>query len=511
MARKRLSMRKIKEALRLKAAGLSCRAIARSCLIGKETVREYLGRAAEAGLSWPLPEGLSEEELESRLFPLGPDTSRKEAAAELDWALIHSELRKKGVTRQLLWEEYRLGFPRGYSYSQYCERYRRWTKILNPVLRMPHKAGEKMFVDYAGVTVPYTNRETGDAREAQVFVATLGASSSTFAEAQASQELANWIGGHVRALEHFGGRPAAVVPDNLKSGVTSACFYEPVINPTYQALAEYYDMAVLPTRVLAPKHKAKVETGVRVVELLLARLRNRQFFSLQEINDALRPLMEELDLRVMEHLGKSRRQLFEELDRPALRPLPAVPFEMAEWVWARINIDYHVAYAKHYYSVPYRYLHKRVEIRATAQTVEVFYKRERIASHVRDDQPYRLTTLPEHRPDAHRAVLEWNPERVISWAERTGPLVAEMVRRIIKSRPHPEQGYRASLGLMRLGTRYGNERLEAACERALAFDLVSYRGVRNILVVGMDRLKAEKTSVQPEKLHANLRRPRYYS
>jgi transposase len=280
-------MRKIKEALRLKAAGLSCRAIARSCLIGKETVREYLGLAAEAGLTWPLPEGLSEEELESRLFPLGSDTSRKETAVEPNWVGVHGELRKKGVTRQLLWEEYRLGFPRGYSYSQYCERYRRWTKILNPVLRMPHKAGEKMFVDYSGLNVPYTNRETGDVREAQVFVATLGASSSTFAEAQASQELANWIGGHVRTLEHFGGVPAAVVPDNLKSGVTSACYYEPVINPTYQALAEYYDMAVLPTRVLSPKHKAKVETGVRVVELVLARFRNRQFFSLQEINDAL--------------------------------------------------------------------------------------------------------------------------------------------------------------------------------------------------------------------------------
>jgi len=511
MARTRLSMRKIKEALRLKAAGLSCRAIARSCLIGKETVREYLGRAAEAGLSWPLPEGLSEEEIESRLFPLSSEASRKEAADKPDWVMVHSELRKKGVTRQLLWEEYRLGIPGGYSYSQYCERYRRWTKILNPVLRMPHKAGEKMFVDYAGVTVPYTNRETGEAREASVFVATLGASSATYAEAQASQELLNWIGGHIRALEYFGGVPAAVVPDNLKSGVTKACFYEPVINPTYQSLAEYYDLAVLPTRVLSPKHKAKVETGVRVVELLLARLRKRQFFSLQEINDAVRPLLEELDLRVMEHLGKNRRQLFEELDRPALRPLPAVPFEMAEWVWARVNIDYHVDYAKHYYSVPYRYLHKKVEIRVTAQTVEVFYRRERIASHVRDDQPYRFTTLPEHRPESHRAVLEWNPERFISWAERTGPLVAEMVRRIIESRPHPEQGYRASMGLMRLGTRYGHARLEAACERALTFGLVSYRSVRNILEAGMDRLKNETSGVGPEKPHGNLRGPRYYS
>jgi transposase len=221
--------------------------------------------------------------------------------------------------------------------------------------------------------------------------------------------------------------------------------------------------------------------------------------------------MAELDLRVMEHLGKSRRQLFEELDRPALRPLPAEPFEMAEWVWARVNIDYHVGYAKHYYSVPYRYLHKRVEIRATAQTIEVFYRRERIASHVRDDQPYRFTTLSEHRPESHRAVLEWNPERMISWAERTGPWVAEMVRRIIASRPHPEQGYRASLGLMRLGSRYGNARIEAACERALMFELVSYRSVRNILEAGMDRLKNETSVAGPEKPHGNLRGPRYYS
>ncbi|MGB7297316.1 MAG: IS21 family transposase, partial [Candidatus Aminicenantales bacterium] len=329
MARTRLSMRKIREALRLKASGLSYRAIARACLIGKETVREYLGRAAEAGLSWPLPEGLSEEDLERRLFPNEPVSVRKES--EPDWALVHRELRKKGVTRQVLWEEYRAHAPRGYHYSQFCERYRRWTKVLTPVLRIPHKAGEKMYVDYAGMTVPYTERETGETRPAAVFVAALGASSLTYAEAQASQELPNWISGHVHAFEYFDGVVEALVPDNTKTGVTSACFYEPELNPTYQALAEYYGAAVLPTRVRAPKYKAKVETAVKIVEMLLARLRKRQFFSLEEINDALRPLVDALNDRAMEHLGKSRRQLYEELDRPALRPLPAEPFEMAEW------------------------------------------------------------------------------------------------------------------------------------------------------------------------------------
>ncbi len=509
MARARLSMRKIREVLRLRAAGLSTRAIARVCLVGKETVREYLGRAAEAGLSWPLQEGMSEEEIERRLFPRVPVSVRKES--EPDWGEMHRELRKKGVTRELLWQEYRLAAPRGYHYSQFCERYRRWTKTLQPVLRIAHKAGEKMFVDYAGMKVGYTDRGTGEAREAAVFVATLGASSLTYAEAQTSQELTNWISGHVRAFEYFGGVPEAVVPDNTKTGVRSACFYEPELNPTYQALAEYYRAAVLPTRVKHPKDKAKVETSVRVVEGILARLRRRQFFGLEEINDALRPLLEELNDRKMEHLGKTRRELYEELDRPALRPLPLEPFETAEWLRARVNIDYHVAFAGHYYSVPYRYLHKRVEVRATVGTVEVFYRGERIASHIRDDTPYHFTTLAEHRPESHRAYLEWTPERLVRWAESAGRFTAEMVRRIMESRPHPEQGYRASLGIIRLGSRYGTERLEAACERALGFELISFRGVRNILEAGMDRVKKDEPARGPERPHANLRGPGYYS
>lgn len=509
MARARLSMRKIKDVLRLKASGLSYRAIARACLIGKETAREYLFRAEEAGLSWPLPEGLSEEELERRLFPGEPVLVRKEA--EPDWARVHGELRRKGVSRHLLWEEYRRETADGYSYSQFCERYRRWAKVLHPVLRIPHKAGEKMFVDYAGLTVPYTDRTTGETREAQVFVATLGASSLTYIEAQASQTLVDWIAGHVRAFEYFAGVPEVLVPDNLKSGVTSACFYDPDVNPTYQALAEYYGAAVLPTRVKAPTHKAKVETGVKVTEQrVLAPLRHRQFFGLDEINEAMRPLREELNDRPMSHLGKSRRELFEELDRPALRPLPLVPYEMAEWSRVRVNVDFHVVFAHHYYSVPYRWIRREVDLRATARTVEIFLKGERIASHVRDDRPFQYSTLPEHRPENLQSYLSWNPERFIRWAESAGPATAKLVERIISGRPHPEQGYRASLGLMRLGTRYGAERLEAACGRALSFDLVSYRGVKNILASGMDRLKPEESGKR-EKPHANLRGPRYYS
>lgn len=509
MARTRLSMRKIKEVLRLNATGVSNRSIAVACKIGKETVREYLRRAAEARLVWPLPEEIADGELERRLFPAELKTDRKEAVP--DWARIHRELRRKGVTRKLLWEEYRSGAPAGYSYSQFCERYHRWTKAVSPVLRVPHKAGEKTFVDYAGLTVPYTPPGDRDPRQAQIFVAALGASSLTYAEAQESQALTNWIDGHVHAFDCFGGVTEALVPDNIKTGVTSACYYEPEINPTYQALAEHYGTAVLPTRVAEPTDKAKVETAVKVVEFLLAGLRNRQFFSIAEINEALRPRLEELNDRVMEHVGRSRRELYEELDRPALRPLPAEPFEPAEWLSVRVNVDYHVVYNKHYYSVPFRHIRKRVELRATSRTVEIFLQGERIASHVRDDTAYRYTTLSEHMPAAHRAVLDWNPQRFVRWAARLGPAVSEMVDRIMAGRPHPEQGYRACLGLMRLGSRFGEERLEAACARALSFGLVSYRGVRNILDAGLDRLKAETASGRAGKPHANLRGPDYYS
>ena len=511
MPRERLSMRKIKEVLRLKQTGLSNRAIARACAIGKETVREYLRRAAEAGLGWPLPEGLTEEELEARLFPYEVRLGGKRK--EPDWGELHKELRKKGVTRKLLWLEYAEGQPETYSYPQFCARYSRWAKALHPTMRLTHKAGEKLFVDYAGLPMFYQDRTTGETHEVSVFVATLGASSGTFVEAHASQALPCWIGGHVHAFEYFGGVPEVLVPDNAKTGVTSACFYEPDLNPTYQDMAQFYGTAVVPTRVRHPRDKAKVETGVQVVERwVIAPLRNRTFFSLEEINAAIAERREELNSRPMAHLGKSRWELFEALDRPALRPLPDRPYEPAEWKRVKVGIDYHVPYHRHYYSVPYELRHKDVDLRVTEHTVEIFSRGERVASHLRDATPGYHTTCPEHMPASHRAFLDWTPERFLRWAEKTGPATAEMVRTLLVVRAHPEQGYRAALGLMRLESRYGNGRLEDACRRALHFGLHSYRGVKNILDVGLDRVRSEDDAKKGAKSpHPNIRGTGYYS
>jgi transposase len=504
-------MRKIREILRLKhEAGLSNRAIARACSIGKETVREYLGRAGEAGLSWPLEEGLSEEAIECRLFPL---PIRARDGRDLpDWAEIDRELRQKGVTRRLLWMEYKEGEPRSLSYSQFCELYGRWAKSLDPVMRMTHKAGEKLFIDYAGLLIPYVCPLTGERREASVFVATLGASSYIYAEGQESQAMSSWIGGHVRAFEFFGGVTEILVPDNVKTGVTSPCRYEPDINPTYQDMAEHYGAAVIPTRVRHPRDKAKVESGVQVVEYwVIAPLRKRQFFGLEEINQAVQEKLGELNGREMKHLGKSRRELFEELDRPALRPLPSRPYELAEWKRAKVSIDYHVEYAGHYYSVPYQFIHKAVDIRATENVVEVFHRGERVASHRREQTRGRHSTLADHMPEAHRRYGEWDPERFMRWAERNGSATAEMVHELLSARRHPEQGYRSTLGLLRLESRYGQERLEAACRRALGFGLHSYKGVKNILEAGLDKVGEEEPVSVTAKAHLNIRGTKYYA
>jgi transposase len=510
MAKKRLSMRKIREVFRLNHAGLSIRAIARACSIGRETVREYLCRAAEAGLSWPLPDELSDETIEEKLFPSVLTVYGQRRCP--DWASIHLELRKKEVTRRLLWEEYKEEETDYYRYSQFCELYRQWVKKIFPPMRLEHKAGEKLFVDYAGLTMSYTDPADGEKKKASIFVTTWGASNYTYAEAHPGQTLTSWISGHVRALEYFGGVPVLLVPDNIKAGVTSACYYEPDLNPTYQEFAQHYGTAVLPTRVMHAKDKAKVEKGVQTVEYwLIAPLRKRQFFSIAEINQALSQRLELLNSRPMQHLKKSRKEMFEELDKPVLRPLPLTAFEVAEWKRARVNIDYHVEFKKHYYSVPYKLIRKYVEIRATDQVIEVFYHRERISSHKRDDTPGRHSTHSEHMPESHRQYAEYHPERFLKWAKGIGDLTEQLVNNIFSSRAHPEQGFRACLGLMRLETRYGKERLESASKRALFFGLYSFRGVRNILEAGLDKVSVEESNGENSKTHANIRGTDYYS
>lgn len=511
MSQERLSMRKIHEVLRLKwESQLPHRAIAQSCGISPGTVSEYVQRAQAVGLTWPLPDGLGEEALNQRLFPQPTVTSGRVIALP-DWAALHTELRRPGVTLRLLWVEYREVNPDGYAYTQFCEHYRQWAEHLQPTMRQAHKAGEKVFVDYAGQTIPVIRPETDEICQAQLFVAVLGASNYTYVEAQWQQDLPNWIGGHVRALAFFGGVPEVLVPDNLKAGVHHPCRYEPDLNPTYQDFAQHYGVAVIPTRVRKPKDKAKVEVGVQVIERwIAARLRNRTFFGLADLNAAIRELLAELNGRSMRHLGQSRRQLFEALDQPALRPLPAQPYEFAVWKQARVNIDYHVEFEKHFYSVPYTLIHKEVDLRATDNTVEIFYQQQRQASHLRSAVAGRFTTLTEHMPPAHQHYAEWSPERFLRWAEDFGPHTAQLIAAVLGQRTHPQQSFRTCLGILGLAKRYTAERLEAACQRALPAGIRSYKGVRNILEAQLDQLPLPEPATAALREHANLRGPAYY-
>jgi transposase len=514
MAAKRLSMRKIKEVLRLRAQGLSNRAIARGLNIPRTTVRRYRRRAEEAGLSWPLPEGLTESALEARLFP-PPAPVGRHLRAQPDWKHIHEELRRPGVTLQLLWLEYKEEHPKGFQYSRFCELFREWKGSLDPVLRQEHRFGEKLFVDYAGQTMPVVDSETGEVREAQIFVGTLGASNFTFSEATWSQSLPDWIGSHVRTFEYVGGVPELVVPDNLASGVTKACRYDPDVNPTYQEMATHYGVAILPTRKAKPRDKAKVETGVQIAERwILARLRNHTFFSLDELNREIRRLLEELNDRPFQKLEGSRRSLFESSERPVLRPLPNHRYEYAEWKKARVNIDYHIAVDNHFYSVPHRLVRKQVDVRLTASSVEALHDGKRVAAHARSRRKGGFTTDPSHLSRAHKEYREWTPSRIVSWAEQTGPHTATLAARIMEARPHPEQGYRACLGILRLGKRYSPERLEAACQRALKIGAATYRSVESILKTGKDQVALddeEQTTLTLPQDHDNVRGPDYYT
>jgi transposase len=498
--------------LRLTAAGLSQRQIARSLHLSHGVVGKYQAAAHRAGLSWPLPEALDDVTLANRLCT--KESSRAPTAhVAPDFANIHEQLKEKGVTRLLLWEEYRAAHPdQSYSYTQFCFHYQQWQSHLKLVMRQTHRAGEKLFVDYAGPTVPIVNPITGEIREAQIFVAVLGASNYTYAEATWTQGLADWIGAHTRAFSFFEGVPALVVPDNPRSGVTKACRYEPLLNTSYQQMLAHYGTAALPARPYKPRDKAKVEVAVQVVERwILARLRHRTFHSLFALNLAIRELLTALNERPFKKLPGSRRSQFEALDRPALRPLPAQAYEYAEWRKARVSLDYHVEVDKHYYSVPHSLLRQQLDVRLTERTVELFQRGQRVAVHVRSKRQGSHSTQPEHMPKAHRAHMEWTPGRLLNWAVEVGPHTRDLVKHLLWTRPHPEMGYRSCLGLLNLGKRFGRQRLEAACERALLLGSPTRGSVLSLLQQGLDQLPLpEATPVQRSLLHENIRGPGYY-
>lgn len=507
----RLTMRKVKEVLRLQGeCGLSHRQIAKSCGIARPTVADYLRRARAAGVSWPLPDGLDEGTLERLLFP--PSSRSAKARPLPDWSEIHRELKRPGVTLALLWQEHKVVFPEGHQYSAFCQHYRAWQRQLDLVMRQIHRAGEKLFIDYAGQSVPIVERSSGQCHPAQIFVAVLGASNYTYAEATWTQSLPDWIGSHVRTFAYLGGVPELLVPDNLKSGVTAAHRYEPDLNPTYQDMATHYGVAVIPARVRKPRDKAKVEQGVLLVQRwVLARLRNRVFFSLAELNAALCVLVDDLNRRPFKKFSGCRQALFEHLERSLLKPLPVEPYTYAEWQKARVHIDYHVEVGGHYYSVPYQLVQRQLEVRLTAHTVELLHKGQRVASHVRSYQQGHHTTVPEHMPKAHQAYAYWTPPRLIQWASENGPATAHVVATILASRPHAQQGFRSCLGILRLGKTYGQERLEAACRRAQAIQACSYKSLVAILKHKLDQTPLPTASSStPVLAHPHIRGAHYY-
>jgi len=505
-------MRKIKDVLRLRAAGYSARRIADSLGLGRTSARNYLERAEKAGLSWPDVADLDEDALEHRLFgrEARPEGHR---FVEPDWTEVNQELKRPSVTLRLLWEEYRARYPDdGYAYSAYCQHYREWVKRLSPSMRQRHVAGEKVFVDYSGVRMEVTDPTTGTRRPVELFVAVLGASNYTYAEASWSQTLPDWIGAHVRAFEFFGGVPALIVSDNLKSAVVRACFHEPGVNRSYTDLARHYQTAILPARPYKPKDKAKAEGGVLLVQRwIVARLRNRVFFSLEEMNAAIREELTRLNARVSRHLGASRQQVFKQLDQPALIPLPPTRHVHADWRSVTVGADYHIRILDHYYSVPYGLVRAALWVRITASTIEAFQGGKRVASHQRAGPgDGRDTTVKAHMPAKHRHYAEMTAEKVQTDAQKVGPNVATLVEVILRNKPRPEQGIRACVGVLKLKRGSGPERLDAACARALALNACSLKSVTSILKNRLETQPVEAMPEAPTIAHANIRGANYF-
>jgi transposase len=511
MPAERLSMRKVREVLRLKhVLGMSYRKISEATGVGKTQAAEYVRRAEAAGMTWPVPPGIDDAELDRRLFPVVDDGGRARPA--IDWPAIQNELKRRGVTLLLLWQEYLAEQPSGYSYTRFCELHKAWRQTVSATMRQTHLAGERLFVDWAGDTIGVIDPATGEEHRARIFVAALGASNFTYAEARWTETLPDWIGAHVNAFAAIGGVPQALVPDNLKAGITKPSRYEPSINRTYQDLADHYDCVVLPTRIVKPRDKAKVEVAVQIVErFVLAQLRNRTFFSLAELNAAIRDCVAAINAKVMRRVGKSRADLLETLERPALKALPGEPYAYAEWKRARVAPDYHIEIADHFYSVPSKLIREIVEARFTGTTVEIFHKGTRVASHAVSAVRNRHTTTPEHMPSAHRRYAEWTPARMMGAAAEVGPAAVAMFEAIMKGKPHPEQGFRSCLGIISLVKSYGAARVEAACRRGNHVGSATYGSIASILKHGLDKAFAQEARPDtPPLRHDNIRGPDTY-
>ena len=509
----RVTMSKIRHTLQLLHSGnLSQRQIGAALGISKSSVSEIASYARAATLDWAQAQLLSDDELQARLYR--PPVARQSRHLEPDYAHLHGELKRPDVTLQLLWEEYQQQHQgQAYKYSAFCEKYQQWAKRLKRSMRQTHQAGDKLFVDYAGQTVPVVNASTGEITRAQVFVAVLGASNYTYACATATQTAADWVASIMATLEFIGGVPRLLVPDQPRALMAHPDRYEPTSHRLLEELSQHYNLAVLPARPAKPRDKPKVEVAVQVVERwILARLRHQRFFSLGALNTAIAALLADLNQRPFKKLPGCRASAFAKLDQPVLKPLPASRMSIARFKPARVNIDYHVELNGHYYSVPHRLVGQKVELRITATTVEVLHGQARVAAHALNARRGAHTTTPEHMPASHREHLQWTPAKLIAWAERIGAATAAVVRWQMEHRAHPEQGYRSCLGLMRLGREYGPERLEAACARAQSIRAPHYKSITSILSCGLDQrtMDAPIPTQTNLPLHENVRGPGYY-
>ncbi|HCV19829.1 MAG TPA: IS21 family transposase [Alteromonas sp.] len=506
-------MRKIREVLRLHfSAELSIREIHRSTKVSVGSIQTLLSKAKVMNLSWPLPDELDDTQLARRFYPQA-DTRHAKRFQEPDWADLRKQLSRKGVTKLLLWEEYTQQYPnRCYSYSQFCDRYLHWLKKQRRSMRQHHRAGDVLFVDYAGQTMPVVNPQTGEIRYAQIFVAAMGASSYYYAEATWTQNLQDWLGSHVRAFEHLGGVPTMVVPDNLKSAVTKACKSDPDINPAYQQLAAHYDTAVVPARPYKPKDKAKAEVGVQIIERwILARLRHHTFFSLHELNQCISALLTEVNNKPFKQMAGTRQQWFDELDKPALKPLPRHAYEYTDIRQAKVNIDYHVQYENHLYSVPHQLVSEKVELHAKPRLVEIYFQGKRVASHPRNDR-YGFTTTPQHMPAQHQHYHKVSEGSLMNWAKDIGDDVLLWVKAQLKRKPHPQQAFRVCLGALRLASQYPPQRLNTACKLANQHQLYRLQQLKDILNSNQDKLLSESgqdTLTLPQH-HENIRGPQSF-
>lgn len=512
MPRKRISMNKIRELIRLhEVAKLGQRAISRALSISRPVVKDYITKFEKTGLSYQAISKMDDDTLLQTITDTVRVNNDRYNTLQQQFDTISKELKRTGVTLERLWHEYRQQHPDGYSYSQFCYHYQVWRNSSELTMHISHKAGDKMFVDFAGKKMEIVDKHTGEVTEVEIFIAVLGASQYTYVEAVASQKKHDWIQANRNAFYFFDGVPQAIVPDCLKSAVNKYDTYEPEINPEYADFARYHQTAILPARPVHPKDKALVEGAVRIVYTrIYAALRNQIFHTITDLNNAIHKELQIYNTIPMQRLNTSRKQLFDEIEKKTLNALPPEKYELRTFKSLKAQFNYHVYLSedKHYYSVPYRYRGKQLTVMFTPSIVEIFYKNNRIAIHKRNPAPNGYSTITEHMPKQHRQYSEWSPQRFINWAAKIGTHTETVIRTILAGKKHPEQAYKTCMGILKLADKYSSDRLNNACEKAIEFNYTSYKGVKYILEKNLDNYQNELFQSHPE--HINIRGQEYY-